>query len=166
MNTRKLVLISLLGALGSVIGLLESFIPLPFIVPGMRLGLSNMVVLVSIVIFGFKEGVYVSLLKSVLLLLLSGNVTGFMYSFVGAMLSSVAMATTVKYLKNEVSLIGVSLLGATMHNIAQVTMAVLLLQNVYVYSYLPVLLIMGLFTGVFVGLSSQYIIDNMRRWNL
>lgn len=166
MNTRKLVLISLLGALGSVIGLLESFIPLPFIVPGMRLGLSNMVVLVSIVIFGFKEGVCVSLLKSVLLLLLSGNVTGFMYSFVGAMLSSVAMATTVKYLKNEVSLIGVSLLGATMHNIAQVTMAVLLLQNVYVYSYLPVLLIMGLFTGVFVGLSSQYIIDNMRRWNL
>ena len=162
MNTKKLVLISILASLGSIIGLLENIIPLPFVVPGVRLGLSNMVVLVSIVLFGLKEGVYVSLLKSVLLLLVSGNVTGFFYSFSGALLSSLSMALMIHFFKDKVSLIGVSLVGASAHNFAQVTMAVLVLKNIYIYSYLPVLLIIGLFTGVFVGISSQFILSNIK----
>lgn len=161
-NTKKIVLMALLAAFGSILGLFEAMIPLPFIAPGLRLGFSNIVVLVSLVVFGFKEGIIVALLKSILLMLLSGNVSSFMYSFSGAFLSSIAMVIALKFGKRFLSLIGVSIIGSSFHNVAQVTLSSLILNNIMMFSYLPILLILGIFTGFFVGISSIYILRNLK----
>ena len=72
-KTKEMILMAILASMGSILGLFESMIPLPFIVPGLRLGFSNIVVVVSLICFGFKKGLIVSLLKSILLMLVSGN---------------------------------------------------------------------------------------------
>lgn len=153
---------AVLAAFGSILGLFEAIIPLPFIAPGLRLGFSNIVVLVSLVLFGFKEGFTVSLMKSILLMLMSGNVSSFMYSFSGAFLSAIAMIISLKFGKKFLSLIGVSIIGSAFHNIAQVTLSSLILSNIMMFFYLPILLILGIFTGFFVGVSSIYILKNLK----
>lgn len=159
----KMIFISLLVALGLALSVLEKAIPIPIAMPGARLGLSNMVVLVTIIIFGFKDGIKVSMLKSLVLMLVTGSVSSFIYSFSGALLSSIAMYITYRYFSNFFSLIGVSIMGALAHNFAQVSVASLILQNLRIYTYLPFLMIMSLFTGYFVGLSSKLIIRNLRK---
>ena len=159
----KMIFISLLVSVGLALSVLEKAIPIPIAMPGARLGLSNMVVLVTIIIFGFKDGIKVAMLKSVVLMLVTGSVSSFIYSFSGALLSSIAMYITYRYFSNFFSLIGVSIMGALAHNFAQVSVASLILQNLRIYTYLPFLMIMSLFTGYFVGLSSKLIIKNLRR---
>lgn len=159
----KMIFVSLLVAVGLALGVLESAIPLPIAMPGARLGLSNMVVLVTIIIFGFKDGIKVAMLKSTVLMLVTGSVSSFIYSISGAVLSSLAMYITYRYFSKFFSLIGVSIMGALAHNFAQVSVAVLILYNLRIYTYLPFLMIMSLFTGYFVGLSSEMIIKNLKR---
>ncbi len=157
----RLIFVSLLVSIGLALSVLESAIPLPIPVPGAKLGLSNMVILVTLVVFGFKEGMTVAILKSVLLMLVTGNVSSFVYSLAGGVLSCLSMYLVYKYLNKVFSLIGASIVGAVMHSVGQVTVAVLMMQNYRIYSYLPILIILSLFTGYFVGLSSIYISKNL-----
>lgn len=159
----KMLFLSILVSVGLALSVLESAIPLPIAVPGARLGLSNMVVLVTLVVFGFKEGLVVSGLKSIVLMLVTGSVSGFMYSFAGAILSCLAMQIVYKYFSNIFSLIGVSIFGALFHNFAQVSVASLMLNNIKIYTYLPFLMLISIFTGYFVGLASKYIIKNLQK---
>lgn len=158
----RLVFLSLLVAVGLALSVLESAIPLPIPVPGAKLGLSNMVILVTIVIFGFRDGMTVAVLKSVLLMLVTGNVSSFVYSLSGGILSCMAMAISYTYASSIFSLIGVSIIGAVMHNVGQISVAVATMQNFRIFSYLPVLILLSLFTGYFVGLASSYISDNLK----
>lgn len=142
-------------------GLFESLIPLPVAFPGARLGLSNIVVLVSIVVFGYKEGLIVAIFKSIILMLVTGAVSSFIFSFTGAILSSISMILAHKYLSKYLSLIGISEIGSFFHNFGQVLVASIIVENKMIFSYLPFLLILGLFTGYFIGLSSNYIVKNL-----
>jgi heptaprenyl diphosphate synthase len=162
-NTREYILLSLLTAGALVLSIIESMIPFPFIAPGAKLGLPNMVTLSVIVVFGFKQGFTVAILRSVLFLLVAGNPVGFLYSVSGAILSSVIMYLVYKYLGRLFSLVGVSLFGALAHNTAQVFTAALILENMRILSYLPIMYIVGLFTGCFVGYASIFIIKNLKR---
>lgn len=165
----RIIFVSLLAAIGLALSVIESSIPIPIAIPGARLGLSNMVILVSLVIFGFKEAFSISILKSILLMLVTGSVSSFFYSITGAILSSITMFLAYRYMSNIFSLIGVSILGALAHNAGQVSVAALILNNIKVFSYLPMLLLLSLFTGYFVGLASIYISkslkDNLRLLN-
>lgn len=162
-KTNKLIFISLLVAIGLALSVLESSIPLPVAIPGARLGLSNMVILVSLVIFGFKEAFTISALKSILLMLVTGNVSSFLYSITGAVLASITMYLVYRYMSKIFSLIGVSVLGAVAHNVGQVGMASFILGNIRIFSYLPLLILLSLFTGYFVGISSIYITRNLEK---
>lgn len=159
----KMIFLSLLVSIGLALSLLESSIPLPIPIPGARLGLANIVVLVSLVVFGFKDAFVVTVLKSIVLMLITGSVSGFMYSISGAILSVVVMFVIHENFSNVFSLIGVSILGAVAHNIGQVAVAALVLNNIKMFSYLPVLLLLALFTGYFVGISSKYISRNLKK---
>lgn len=161
-NVKKMVFLSILVAIGLALSVVESAIPLPIMIPGARLGLSNMVVLVTLVIFGLKEGILVAILKSIVLMLVTGSVSSFIYSLSGAILSSVSMSFSYKYTSNIFSLIGISIIGALFHNFAQVSMASLMMGNIRIYTYLPFLMLISLFTGYFVGLSSIFIIKNLK----
>lgn len=163
MRVKKLIFLSLLVAVGLVMGLFESMIPIPVAIPGIRLGLSNMVVLITILFFGSKEGIIVASLKSLLLMLVTGAVSSFIFSFSGAVLSAVSMAFANKYLNKYLSPIGISLIGSTFHNTAQIITACFVLKTMHIISYLPLLLIIGIFTGIFVGLTSNYVIKNLNK---
>lgn len=160
---RKIIFIALLASAGMGLGVVESAIPIPIPLPGARLGLSNMVILITLIVFGFKEAITVSALKSILLMLVTGSVTGFAYSFAGAILSSVGMALAFRFIYPHISLIGVSLIGAALHNVAQVTVAVAILGKWQIYIYLAPLLLLGIATGFFVGLASSYVVEHMKK---
>lgn len=159
----KMIFISLLVSIGLALSVLEAAIPLPIAMPGARLGLSNMVVLVTLMVFGFKDGIKVAMLKSTVLMLVTGSISSFIYSFSGAVLSCIMMYITYRFFGGIFSIIGVSIMGALGHNFAQVSVASAMMHNLRIYTYLPFLMIMSLFTGYFVGLSSRYIINNLKR---
>lgn len=162
-RTNKMIFLSLLVAIGLALSVLESAIPLPILIPGARLGLSNIVILVTLIIFGFKEALVVSILKSFVLVLITGSISSLIYSFSGAILSCLVMHIVYKYFSNIFSLIGVSIFGAVTHNFAQISVAAFIMFNVRIYSYFPVLMLISLFTGYFVGLSSTFIVKNLQK---
>lgn len=162
-DIRRAVFLSILTSVALVISLFESTMPLPIPVPGAKLGLSNLVILVTIVVYGARDGFLVALLKSVLLLLLTGSVTGFWYSMAGALVSSLVMGLAATFFVPPFSLIGVSELGALGHNIGQLFIASFVLENPAVFVYLPVLSLVGIVTGLFVGLSANFLAPHLKR---
>lgn len=159
-RNKNLIYLSLLSAIGIVLGLFESVIPLPVAIPGARLGLSNIVVLVIIVSIGYKEGFFVSIFKTVILVLVTGAVSSFFFSMGGAILSSISMIISHKILKKYLSLIGISEIGSFFHNLGQVLVASYIMKTTAILAYLPLLVILGIFTGYFVGLTSIYVVKN------
>ncbi len=118
--------LALLLALSLAISLIESAIPMPVPIPGARLGFSNTIILVSIYLYDFKKALCVSILKSFLLVLITGSVMSFFYSFVGAIFSTTAMYFSLKKVDDDFSLIGVSEIGAFFHNLGQILVAIFL----------------------------------------
>lgn len=159
-KNRKLIYLSLLSAIGIVLGLFESVIPIPVAIPGARLGLSNIVVLVTIVAIGYKEGFFVSIFKTIILGIVTGAVSSFFFSIGGAILSSISMILAHKFLRKYLSLIGISEIGSFFHNLGQVLVACFIMKTTTILAYLPLLVILGIFTGYFVGLASIYTVDN------
>lgn len=155
--------LALLLALSLAISLIESAIPMPVPIPGARLGFSNIIILVSICLYDFKKALCVSILKSFLLVLITGSVMSFFYSFVGAIFSTTAMYFSLKKVDDDFSLIGVSEIGAFFHNLGQILVAIFFMQNIKMFYYFPVLVFIGIFTGFFVGLSSNFIVEHLKK---
>lgn len=159
---KKWIFLSLLTSAALVLTLIESAMPLPVLIPGARLGLSNIVILSTVVVFGFKEGLAIGVLKSFLMILLTGTVMSFFYSFFGSVASTIAIYVAYKYSKS-LSLIGISIIGAFFHNLAQVLVASFILNNLRIMIYLPLLLLLSVATGYFVGLASKYLTKQLNR---
>ena len=160
---KKLIFLSLLVSIGLALSIIESMMPVPFIAPGAKLGLSNMVILITLVIFGFKEALTVGILKSIIFTLATGSISSLFYSLSGSILSCLIMYIIYSKFSEIFSLIGVSIFGAVAHNTAQVLVASLMMNNFKIFSYLPILLLTSLFTGYFVGLASIYITKNLKK---
>lgn len=163
---RDLVFTALLVAMALAVSLVERMIPLPFAMPGAKLGLSNMVVLVTLIIYGFGRGLLVAALKSVLLMLIIGFGPSFIYSFAGAIFSTIMMWISYKYFSTKLkvfSVIGVSIIGAVSHIFAQVTAAAFILKSLMLYTYFPVLTIISIVTGYFVGLGSWNVASHLKK---
>ncbi|WP_049691209.1 Gx transporter family protein [Anaerococcus jeddahensis] len=155
--------LALLLALSLAISLIESTVPMPVPIPGARLGFSNIIILLSICLYDFKKALCVSVLKSFLLVLITGSVMSFFYSFVGAIFSTTAMYFSLKKVNDDFSLIGVSEIGAFFHNLGQILVAIFFMQNIKMFYYFPVLVFIGIFTGFFVGLSSNFIVEHLKK---
>lgn len=164
-NTSKLVNISVLIAMATAVHALERVLPgLPSPVPGAKLGLANIFTLVTLNMFGFTEGFTVAILRTFLAGLITGNFgVTFILSISGAIFSTLVMGLIVKFLKKHISNVGISIVGAIAHNVAQLFAASLILRTFYIYSYLPYLLIFAIPTGLFVGLTTNFIIKILRK---
>ena len=165
-DIRDLVNTALLVAMALAVSLVERLIPLPFVMPGAKLGLSNMVILVTLILFGFQRGLLVAVLKSVLLMMIIGFGPSFIYSFSGAIFSTVMMWIAYKYFHkkwNVFSVIGVSIIGAVSHNFAQVSAAAYILKSLMLYTYFPFLTLIAIFTGYFVGLGSYNVASHLNK---
>lgn len=162
-KNQKLVYIALLAAQGVVISLIERAIPFPFaIAPGAKLGLANLITILAIYTLPFKDSALVVAMRLLLTTLLGGTLSTFLYSFSGATLSYLGMLVIKKLGPNRVSIIGVSAAGGILHNVGQLTVASLIARTWTVMLYLPVLSIVGILSGIAVGIGANYLMDHIR----
>lgn len=163
-GTRKLVFFSLLVTLGTALHVVEMMIPNPFPIPGIKLGLANIVTLLTLSLYGVKEGLTVSFLRVLFGSLLSGTLfsPAFLLSMAGAMLSTLVMAVLISYVP-VLSIIGISMAGAVFHNIGQLITASWLIQTGYIFFYLPVLLVAGLPAGLVTGYITRLLLQYLRK---
>lgn len=159
---QKYVFLSLLTAGALILNIIEGMIPLPYIAPGAKLGLSNIVTLSAMVVFGFKDALLIVVIRCILLMLVATNPITFIYSIVSGIVSTIVMGAVLKYFK-KLSLIGVSVLGAMAHNASQITVAAIIFENVNMYYYMPILSLVSIFTGCFVGFASIFVTDNLNK---
>ncbi|MDK2930653.1 MAG: hypothetical protein PWR07_784 [Bacillota bacterium] len=157
-RTRRLTHIAIYVALALVLHVAESFIPVPFMVPGAKLGLANIVTLLVILLSGTYDALVVVALRTFLGSLLSGALTSFAFSIVGGVLATIVMSLVYKRLGGVFGLVGVSILGAISHNIGQLLVAGVVVGTMGVYGYLPVLLVAGVATGYFVGIAAGFVL--------
>ncbi|KAB3531446.1 Gx transporter family protein [Alkaliphilus serpentinus] len=164
MNTRKLVQLAMLTSLGLALHIIEGFIPNPFIgiAPGAKLGLANIIGLITLVVFGLKYALSVNLLRSLIGGLATGAVTSMIYSMAGAFVSTILMWIVYRFFKKTFSLIGISVVGAAGHNIAQLTVASLIINNIKIFSYLPVMMMVSIVTGIFIGITSNFTVGKVK----
>lgn len=155
-RTRRLVLLAVLVALAVALHVLEGLLPNPVPIPGAKLGLANIITLVTLVMFGWKESLVVVVLRVAIGSLFSGSFLGlgFLLSLSGAVFSLVIMFILM-WLVRSLSLIGISVAGAAAHNLAQVTVAAILTQTNQLLLVLPVLLLISVPTGIFTGIAAK-----------
>lgn len=152
-GTRKLTMTAILVALASVLHVVEALLPLPYVVPGAKLGLANIVALYAVISLGLGQALAISFLRTLLGSLMSGTFLNFGYylSTAGALASTAVMYAAYRVAKGKLSVVGVSVAGAFTHNLAQLAAAALLMRQVGVLSYLPALLVFAIPTGIFIG---------------
>lgn len=162
-KTRKIVFLSLLVAQALVLHIVEAMIPVPFITPGAKLGLTNIITVVSLYFFGGIETFMVIIVRLLLSSMFGGSISSLLYSISGALLSFIIMLFIKEMGKDKVTIIGVSATGAVFHNIGQIIMAALIVQNINITLYLPILTISGIGTGFFVGLTGGYVLNHLNK---
>ena len=162
-NLRKLVFIALLTAQGIILGLLEQAIPFPFtFAPGAKLGLANIVTLISLYTLSFKEVVLVVVMKTLMTTVLGGTFATFLYSGMGALVSFIGMYLVMQLGEKRVSMIGVSATGGILHNVGQLMVASWMAKSWTVLLYLPAMSIVGIFAGVAIGIAANYAITHVK----
>ncbi|MBD9305816.1 MAG: Gx transporter family protein [Lachnospira sp.] len=159
--TKKIALCGVLTALAMIFSYIESVIPVPIPVPGIKLGVANIAVITILYVLGVKEAIVINLLRIVLTSLLFGNVNSFLFSISGAALSLAIMIIMKKL--DFFSCIGVSVCGGVMHNIGQIIAAVFIMGSEAIVFYLPVLIVSGVFTGVVIGVVSGIVAKHVRK---
>lgn len=157
-NTKQcsLALLSMLLALGLICSYVESLIPFYFGVPGVKLGLTNIVVLFALYLFGEKEAFTISIMRIILVGFLFGNLFSIVYSLAGGILSLVVMMLLKKYAK--VNILSVSVAGGIVHNLGQLIIVAILVDNYNVFYYMTVLFISGVITGFLIGIISREVL--------
>ncbi len=151
-GAKGVTLAGLLVAVGLVLHYAESLLPVFQILPGGKLGLANLVTLLAFSWYGFSFALLVGMMRCALSALFSGALTMFLYGGCGTILSVMLMQLSLKLFPKQVSTVGRSLLGAFAFNVGQVAVCALVLENLYVFSYLPVLMLIGSISGLVTGL--------------
>ena len=146
----KAAYLGLLLAFALILSYIEVLLPLQTGIPGVKLGLANLAVLLCLYLFTVKEAMLLSVVKAVLTGLLFGNLYMIIYSLAGAILSCLVMAVMIRLEKWHVPV--VSAMGGVMHNVGQLIIAYLTIQTYGILYYVPILLIAGLITGLLIGM--------------
>jgi len=150
MKNKKIATYGLLIALAFIFSYVEVLFPIPVPVPGIKVGLANIVVIIALYTLGGKQALVLSMIRILLVGFTFGNLYSIIYSLAGAILSWVSMVL----LKNakSFSIVGVSILGGVMHNVGQIVVAGFMLETASLIYYLPVLAISGIVAGIVVGI--------------
>lgn len=143
-------------ALALICSYVESLIPISFGIPGVKLGLTNIVVVLMLYCIGAKEALVVSVCRIVLAGFLFGNLFSILYSLAGGLLSFLIMWAVKR--TGKLGILPVSVCGGIFHNIGQLAVAALVVENYNVFYYLPVLLLAGAATGLAIGVVAQELI--------
>lgn len=165
-NTQRIVFIALLVSQGVILNIIERYMSFPFIVPGAKLGLANLITLTSLFIFSTKDALKIFFLRIFLASFLLGSFSNFIYSFSGGFLSFLGMYLLLKIAKNRVTPIGLSVLGGFLHNVGQLLMACFIIRNIKLMVYLPFLSLLGIFCGIAIGFGVKRLISFLEKLKL
>ncbi len=153
-EAKKTVITALLVCVGIVLQIAEGMFDI-FVVPGGKIGLANVATLLGIFIFGGARGTVIAFLRALLGCILYGGVPAMPYSISGAVLSALCMWGLKKAFYPRLSCIGISALGAFVHNGAQIVVAAVIFQSAKLFTYLPVLVIIGTLGGILTGIGTK-----------
>lgn len=161
MRNKKTAYIGLLVALAFIFSYIEFLIPINLGIPGVKLGLANLVIIVGMYTIGEKNSFILSMVRIVLVAITFSNMSAMLYSLAGGILSYAVMvaAKRTKFL----SVKGVSAFGGIFHNVGQILAAVLILETKELIYYLPVLMIAGIVSGTVIGLLAAMVIERIKK---
>ncbi|MBQ4536522.1 MAG: Gx transporter family protein [Lachnospiraceae bacterium] len=162
MTTKKLTTLALFTALALAIFGIECAIPTLVPIPGVKLGLANIITLVVLVRYSGKDAFFVMLARILLGTLLFGQAMSLLYSLAGGFLCLLAMWCVNRLLQGHFLCL-TSMVGALFHNLGQILIALLLTATPGVLSYLPFLLLSGIITGLFTGLCAQFMNNHLKK---
>ena len=162
MKTRKLTFMSMLLVLAIIIFTVESQLPPLAPIPGIKLGLANVINLMALYMLGRRESFIILVLRIVLSSIFAGNFTGFMYSISGGIICFLFMSVMSLFIKENRMWV-VSVFGAIGHNIGQIVIACFIMGTFQIIWYLPILMISGIITGTFTGIAAQTALKHMRK---
>lgn len=162
---QKTAYLGLFTAFALIASYIESLIPFSFGIPGIKLGLTNIVVVLVLYLMGPREALGVSAARILLAGFLFGNLYSILYSLAGGLVSFLVMVLMKRW--KRLSMVGVSIAGGVSHNIGQIAVAVFVVENIHVAYYLPALLIAGAVTGLLIGIAAREVLRRVdgRLWN-
>lgn len=161
-KTKKIAILGVLTSVALVLSYLEAIIPPIYsAVPGIKVGLPNIVIILILYRFGFKQAISVSLMRVFIVALLFGNAMTLAYSLSGAILSLLAMVLVRRI--DKFSQVGVSIIGGVMHNLGQVLVAIVLLHSTLIGYYMLILTFTGTLAGVVVGIAGSLLIRRLEK---
>lgn len=155
-------LYGMLIALAFVLSFIETLIPISLGIPGVKLGLANLVTIVGLYTVGIGGTVVVSLIRIVLVSFTFGNTFAMFYSLGGWILSILLMVFIKR--KDWLGPVGISVIGGVGHNIGQICVAAFVVKQVWVFTYLPALLLAGTIAGTIIGLVGGMIVERLPRF--
>ena len=159
LTTKKTAQLGVYIALAMILSYVESLIPFSFGVPGIKLGLTNVVTVIMMYTYGIPGALGVAVLRAVLSGFMFGNAFSIIYSVAGCVLSFIFMYILKK--TNHFAIISVSAAGGVMHNVGQLIVAANVVKTYSVIYYAPVLIIAGVFTGIIIGIVSDEIVKRI-----
>lgn len=163
-NTNKMILLSVMLSFSLIIHYIENMMPsINMIAPGAKLGLSNIINLSLLYIFGFNEAFTVLFTRIFLASTFYGGMSTFLYSISGGICSIIAMTIMKKINFKSVSVVGISVVGSFFFNIGQLLTASFMISNGKIFYYLPYMSIISIATGMFVGITSNYLINHLSK---
>lgn len=164
-KAKRIAVCGFLTALALVLSLVERLFPLSAAVPvpGIKLGLANVVTLFALTRLGKRDAFAVLLVRVVLASVFMGSVTSFLFALFGGVLALAVMALLLPFEGRWFSIPGISAAGAAAHNIGQIGAAMLVLRSVYVAAYLPLLLVSALVMGLVTGLTCRATLEHLEK---
>lgn len=156
----KVAMFGVFTALALIFSYVEALIPINFGIPGVKLGLANLIVVIVLYKGDWKDALFIAIARIVLSGFIFGNLFSILYSLSGGMLSLLVMVLLKK--SNAFSIAGVSIGGGTAHNVGQLLIAMFVVQTYQVGYYLPVLLIAGVLTGALIGIVALEVMKRLR----
>lgn len=156
---KKIAYYGLFVALAFIFSYIETLIPINLGVPGVKIGLSNLVVMVALYLTGTASAFAISAIRILLTGFTFGNAAAMIYSFAGGILSLLVMIAAKK--TKVFSTLGVSVLGGVFHNVGQIIVAIIVMETTKLIYYLPVLMVSGIVAGVFIGILAAQVIKRL-----
>lgn len=157
---KRVAYTAILIALAMIFSYVEVLIPFHFGIPGIKLGLANLVVVIAIYILKPAQVMVISIARIVLVSFLFGNMSSMLYSLAGGILSFFVMLLLKKI--KGFSMLGVSIAGGVSHNVGQLLLAAVVVENMSVFYYMPVLLVAGVITGMLIGVVAKKVSVHIR----
>lgn len=156
----KVAMFGVFTALALIFSYVEAMIPINFGIPGVKLGLANLIVVIVLYKGDWKDALFIAVARIVLSGFIFGNLFSILYSLAGGLLSLLVMILLKR--TNAFSIAGVSIGGGAAHNVGQLLVAMFVVQTYQVGYYLPVLLIAGVLTGAMIGIVALEVVKRLR----